>query len=169
MKPTREQVITALFNKLVAALVPSPVIDATRWTASAGAALTTNNPVGFLGRRLQTWDQANVKPAVYLGEFGQSYRWQSESLGTILLETLIFIYVDDGSDPSKVPAITMNNIQDLIDAALAPDNVDGKCTLGGLVSSCRINGEVPVAPGDLGGPGVAVLPLNILVANGDLT
>lgn len=96
------------------------------------------------------------------------YKWQSESLGTIVLEPALFIYTDDASDPNSVPSIMMNSILDAIDAAFAPDDPNGKCTLGGLVSSVRATGEVPIAPGDLGGPGISVVPLNVLVPNGDL-
>lgn len=174
MKPTRESVIAALFTKLTM-LVPDAVVtfapdDPTiPVQAVSDGALTSTKPLRTLGRRVRTFEQSGPKPAIYIGEFGNVYKWSSESLGTVTLEPALFIYIEDGSDGSKIPSITMNHILDALDLALAPDDLNGKCTLGGLVSSCRADGEVPIAPGDLGGPGVAVLPLNILVANGDLS
>jgi hypothetical protein len=52
---------------------------------------------------------------------------------------------------------------DVIDAALAPNPVTRKQTLGGLVSHVWIDGKVMKGPGDLDGDGVAVIPVKILV------
>lgn len=168
MKPSREQVMTALFNALTA-LVVSPVVGSNAFQVSAGGNPTITQPIRTLQRRVVSYSNSGPKPAIYIGEFGQAYKWQSENLGTVTLEPVLFIYTEDGSDPNSIPSVMMNNIMDAIDQALKPDDGNGKCTLGGLVSSCRSFGEVPIAPGDLSGPGVAVNPLNIKVANGDLS
>lgn len=81
---------------------------------------------------------------------------------------LAIIYTDAGSGPqaqNTIPDSILNPILDGVDAALAADNpiAPGRCTLGGLVYSCRINGKVTKAPGDKTGKGLAIVPIEIVI------
>ena len=67
------------------------------------------------------------------------------------------------SDPDATPAITNNLILDALDTALAPDSLDGCCTLGGLVAHAWIEGKVLKDPGDLDGRALMVVPVVMLV------
>lgn len=61
-------------------------------------------------------------------------------------------------------ATTMNAMFKAIDDVLLPDDdLTGKCTLGGLVSHCWIEGETRQDPGILGPQAAALLPVHILV------
>jgi hypothetical protein len=53
---------------------------------------------------------------------------------------------------------------DRLDQALAPDNLlTGRCTLGGMVYSCIMDGDVEKAPGDVTGKSLAVVPISIVL------
>jgi hypothetical protein len=101
-------------------------------------------------------------PSLCFLENGDTYQWQSENLLKIIYGVTLFVYTDVGMDPDVVPSIVMNNCLDAIDAVLVPD-YNECCTLGRLVSSVRIVGDIIKVPGDLDGKGLAVIPLQILL------
>jgi len=139
----RESIITALFT----------------FVSSATSFSTVS-------RRLQLWSSVapSDKPALFLCERADMYVRASEAVPeSVTLNLDIYIYTDAGKDQSVVPATTLNNLLDAVDAALAPDPLSGLQTLGGLVSHCWIEGKVMKDAGDLDGDGVAVIPVKILV------
>lgn len=139
---SREVIMTALFN-LVAA-------SSTFTTAS---------------RRLKLWTDvaASDKPAIFVAERGDTYTRGSDGRPAIVVyEADIFIYTNAGKDKSIVPAIALNNLIDAVDAALAPSRVNGRQSLGGLVSHCWIEGKILKDPGDLDGDVLAIIPVKIL-------
>lgn len=146
MTATREQIYTALFNKLVAA---TGVVTA--------------------ARRVQLWDQIadTAKPALFTVENSEEYQYQSENLPhKIVLNVTVLLYTAAGQDITIIPATQLNNLLDAIDAALAPDIAGanrGKQTLGGLVSHCRIEGSNPKDDGALDGNGVAIRQIKIFL------
>ena len=80
------------------------------------------------------------------------------------LTIMAIVYIDVGANANAIPDAVLNPIQDAIDAALAPDdNVRGTCTLGGLVYSAMIAGEVIAAPGDKTGKGLAIVPIDVII------
>jgi len=122
-------------------------------------------------RRIKLWDQvpAAMKPCAFLFEGGRNpYTWTNLSTPNRGYELQLFIYIDC-KDPNTVGAVQLNNIHDALDAALVPDagfgQEIGACTLGGLVHSCRIFGEVLKDPGDLDGDGLMLVPFKIVLTS----
>ena len=117
-------------------------------------------------RRLKLWSDVNAsdKPAIYLAQRPQKYVQGGGNLPQkVTLEAQIIIYTNAGKDPNVVPATQMNALVDAIDSAIGWNPVRGQQTLGGLVTSCWIEGDVFIDPGDLDGDGVAIIPVKILV------
>ena len=143
MTASRETIVAALLAKLTAAA---------SW--------------GEIGRRNR--DPNNIAapgaPALLLLKHHEHYELTGLNMpAKRTLKMLAVIYIDVGANENGVPDAILNPIQDAIDAALAPDTGQGFCTLGGLVASCKISGEVTNAPGDVTGKGLAILPIDILI------
>lgn len=144
MTPSRETIMEALLERL-------------KQIAGNG------KPVNGVYRRVRSWADSAPKPCVYIGEHSDEYSRQSENLPKASMSILLFVYTQTG-DMAAIPSKQQNEILDAIDDALKPDNPsENKCTLGGLVSHCYIDGTVVKVPGDLDGEGIAVVPINILV------
>lgn len=72
------------------------------------------------------------------------------------------VYNDVGNDENAIPASVINPLLDGLDAALMPDDpIGNRCTLGGVVYSALIEGEIKKAPGDITGKGLAVVPIEL--------
>jgi hypothetical protein len=143
MSGTREQITQALLARLTAAAA---------WGAS--------------GRRNR--DPNNIaspnEPALLLIKHHEHYERVGHNMPPRrTMNMMAIVYIDAGSDENGIPDAILNPIQDAIDAALAPDTPQGFCTLGGLVASCIIAGEVTNAPGDMTGKGLAIIPIDILI------
>jgi hypothetical protein len=88
---------------------------------------------------------------------GDFYDWKGgqTSIPIITGRADIVVYTDaHNTNPGFVPATQINDICDALDIALAPEPATRRCTLGGLVDFCRIDGEVKKVPGDLDGDGM---------------
>ncbi len=121
---------------------------------------------GEIGRRNR--DPNNIaapgSPALLLIKHHEHYEAPSLNMpARRTMNMLAVVYIDVGADENGIPDAVLNPLQDAIDAALAPDYPGAPCTLGGLVASCRISGEVTNAPGDITGKGLAILPIDILI------
>jgi hypothetical protein len=141
MTVTREQIMTALFA-----------------VVSASPAFVTKS------RRLQLWDtvSANNKPAIFMYERDDFYKGADRYLPpTVTMSVDLFIYTAPGTDSGITPISILNPLIDAIDAALKP-GLNGRQTLGGLVSHCYIDGKIMKDPGDIDGDGIAVIPVKIL-------
>ena len=80
------------------------------------------------------------------------------------MTVMAIVYIDVGSNVNAIPDSVINPIQDAIDTALLPDDsTTGRCTLGGIVFSAMIKGEVIAAPGDKTGKGLALIPIEICI------
>jgi hypothetical protein len=119
-----------------------------------------------IGRRNRDPETLDVdeSPALFLVEHSETYERTSPSLPPKrVLNVRAVIYDDVGADETAIPSTHVNNALDNLDAALAPDNaLTGACTLGGLVESVRIEGDVEKAPGDVTGKSLAVVPIKIV-------
>jgi hypothetical protein len=152
MNVSRETIMTALF-KLLQGVTFAPTSD------GATAFLTTS-------RKLKLWSDVPQQPALYMAEHAENLAYQSENLPsktTIDVDVYVYFKPSPTSDDDTAGSIYLNNILDGIDAAIAPDVVTNRQTLGGLVSHCRIDGKVLKDPGDIDGQGLAVIPIKILV------
>ena len=104
-------------------------------------------------------------PALVLIKHHEEYSRKSPSVPPVRTMTIMaIVYIDVGTNVNAITDAVINPIQDAIDAALVPDDyVNGRCTLGGLVFSAMIKGEVIAAPGDKTGKGLAILPIEIVL------
>lgn len=138
---TREDIYIALFQRL-----------------SACAEFITAS------RRMRHWSDVAPadQPALFQCEPRQIAQ-RSPGLDTVwLLPVDAYVYVNTGADRDMAPGRIMNPLLDAISAALAPDNpMTNKCTLGGLVVHCWIEGEIETDEGALGDQGVAIIPIVI--------
>jgi hypothetical protein len=151
MNVAREAIMAALIAKLQAATFSIPV----------------NGKTGFVtvSRRLKLWADTpkSQRPALFVTERHEQKNWQSETLpGKTILNVDLFAYID-ASDKNATPAIALNTVLDAIETALTPaPGESGRQTLGGLVSHCRIEGQILKDPGDLDGDGLLWAPLKIM-------
>jgi len=144
MTATREQVMTALLAKLGAAYA-----------------------FGVVGRRLRDPNNIAVtsQPALFLLKHSEHYAARGPNMPSVrTLHLLAAVYISVGQDEAAIPDAVLNPIQDAIDAALAADDPTRNfCTLGGLVQSVKIVGEVTCAPGDITGRGLAMIPIDVII------
>jgi hypothetical protein len=143
---TREAAIEALFTTLSGAYafgVATRRLDSPETIATPGA------------------------PGLGLVVHSESYKRPSPNVPParkMLVKAIIYIDASGEANANLIPDAILNPIKDAFDAALKPDNlVTGLCTLGGVVYSAIINGEVIQAPGDKTGKGLAVMPIEILL------
>jgi hypothetical protein len=115
-------------------------------------------------RRLQLWGSLSAaeKPAIFQYERDDNYRNGNNYLPIVEMNVDLYIYTAPGMDSGVTPISVLNPLIDAIDAALAPNRVTRRQTLGGLVSHCYIDGKIMKDPGDLDGDGIAVIPVKIL-------
>ena len=142
---TREQVANALFNLL----------------AGSSQFLTTS-------RRFLSEDQiaSAEKPALFLLDDDEQHT-RGKQLVPAVRETIFecLMFISSGLDPNVVPGTTLNNLIDAIDpvsGGVLKPGINGKQTLGGLVTDCYIEGKIIKAPGDIGGLGAARIPIKII-------
>ncbi len=103
-------------------------------------------------------------PALFLLEDSEIYVRPSQSLPAVrkLKVSAIFYNSVASDDYNTIPATAVNNALDQLDIQLAPDSpVYNTFTLGGLVKSVMIDGEIVKSPGDVTGDSLAVVPIQI--------
>ena len=119
-------------------------------------------------RRLKLWDEVPLasRPALFLFEgCPERYQWgASLALPIITVQADVVVYTD-AKDQTIVGASQINDICDALDAALAPDPIYKRQTLGGLVDHCRIDGETRKVPGDLDGDGMVWASILVTLPN----
>jgi hypothetical protein len=143
---SREQIISTLFQAIVA----------------AGSFVTT-------GRRLVNPEQLGpeLSPAFFLIAHEDGYD-RSKSFDLLPIRDIqlqAFLYNDVGpTNYSAIPESPINDALDMLDTLFKPDNVaTGAYTLGGLVTTCMIDGTILRASGDVTGKALAVVPIRIVL------
>lgn len=117
-------------------------------------------------RRLKHW--SDIAPAQQPAMF-QSQRTEivtrTPGLNPVWdLHLDIYLYANTGGDRDKSPAQIINPLIDAIEAALKPNPIDNKQTLGGLVQHAWIDGAIETDEGVLGDQAVAIIPVVIRTA-----
>lgn len=150
INPTREQVAVALFNKLSTLLYDENT--------------NPSGPLMTVSRRPQLWDEATNMPALYMGNPGENYRYDHDTASPafVVLDFDVFVYIKSGLDPTVIPDIELNNLMDAIEASITPYPGQNQ-TLGGIVHSAWIEGEIHRAPGYLDGRGIAIFTIKVMV------
>lgn len=132
--------------------------------------LTSSAQYNYTSRRLRMPDQmANVaKPALFQIEHKETHvKGKLITPAYRILHVDVWIYIAIGTDPNSTPITTLNTLIDAIDpdsgGVLKPSPMNGRQTLGGLVTDCYVNGEIVKVPGDIGnGMGAAIIPIEVV-------
>lgn len=143
-RASRETIMSSLFSKFEAAM---PVT----WVT--------------VTRRLKLWDDVapTLQPYLCLAEHDEEYMKRAIGQPPILVLPITFVMYLHTVDSVTPLSPTINGIMDALDTFFAPDNFNGRFTLGGLVEHCWIEGKVFKDPGDLDDQGMITVPVRILV------
>lgn len=154
---TREQIYSALFDRLTAATFATPIL-----TQST-----------FAGKARKYVDPAQIGPDQYpfLSQF-EGYPEKYERHGNRLpaireLGVRLWCWARVASgDTKEIGSTYLNIMTEAIEAALQPDTGGygdpGNFTLGGLVQWCRIEGVILRVPGDTDPTALVCIPIKIL-------
>jgi hypothetical protein len=119
-----------------------------------------------VSRRAKHWSQVNKaqQPAVFQLQKTESAHVTRGLPTRWNMKLDLFVYVTQPNETDS-PAITLNPLIDAIETALKPDAATGECTLGNLVSHCRIEGQIEIYEGvNEGRQTVAIIPIDIMTA-----
>jgi hypothetical protein len=117
-------------------------------------------------RRLKFIDEMNSPefPACFV-VWKRDIVEQEENAGEVFgMFFEVWVYVDAGGEPDIEPVKGVIAIVDKLHAALKP--VDGsRQTLGGLVYTCKIEGEIETDGGVLGAKSIAIIPIKVVTTD----
>lgn len=113
-----------------------------------------------ISRRLLHFNEVppTAQPALFVtgGNQGSTYDMRGPARWLLMAELYVYARTDGKQNPGPV----LNPLLDVIDNALAFDDVqNSKLTLGGLVEYCRIEGEVQIHEGAIGDQSIMIVPL----------
>lgn len=114
-------------------------------------------------RKLLHWNDVpiNEQPALFQIQISETPT-QEKGFPTVWeLNVKFYLYVNS---QTGYPSLLLNQYIDKIEEALKP-NSQGFQELGGLVSHCWISGGIETDEGVLGDQAVAIIPINIKIAN----
>ena len=137
------------------------------WNALA-AMLTTRlgSDVKKVSRRLKGWadtPSAN-RPAVYISQLTENPEREPGEPQRRVWNGVLTLIVNSASDTEGITSDAIDDLMDLVDAAMKPDQNSGRQTLGGLVRDCRVVGNMPIFEGDIdGGDTYAHMPIKIVM------
>jgi hypothetical protein len=100
--------------------------------------------------------------AIFQYERDDSYTNGKNHLPIVEMNVDLYIYTAPDMDSGITPISMLNPLIDAVDAALAPNPVTRRQTLGGVVSRVWIDGKIMKDLGDLDRDGIAVIPVKIL-------
>lgn len=146
---SRETVLSALFAKLSETVFTSPVSGQSAFVS--------------VSRRLRHWADVprDQRPAMFMTCHGESPTYRAENTPLYSkMSVKIFVYTDS-ADKLSVPDTDISVILDSLDISLEPGPGEQRLTLGGLVSHCRVDGEILRDPGDMDGDGLIIVPISI--------
>lgn len=118
-----------------------------------------------VSRRLVHWADvpAAAQPAMFVAQKSEDHVVLTNTPMRLRLMVNVYIYVNAGNDPNATPATQLNNILDALDAAFKIRSPSENQTLGGLVSYCRIAGNIQTDEGVLGDQAIAIVPVEMMV------
>lgn len=139
--------------------------------AKLKAATTADGKVAFkyVTRRVLLWDavKTDKRPAVVVMEPIENLKApEVDRLTEIEIPYRMMVIVDTKANidnDEKPPISVVNPLIDAIQAAFRADAYGGNQTLGGLVSSAWLDGDIHKDGGDTDGTGIALLTLKVLV------
>ena len=145
MNLPREQLYSALFTTLQTSLGTKFATISRRW-------------------RMPEQVSPESRPALFQVQTGERAKTNANGEPIIWIATVdLVIYTQGSGDEQTVPSQELNDLLDAVEAALAPPpNSDGKQTLGGKVSHCRLQGSARIVENVNGAAAMAVVPVEIL-------
>ena len=117
-------------------------------------------------RRLKHWSDVSPaqQPALFVSQRTELVT-RTPGLNPVWdLHIDVYLYANTGGDKSIAPSQILNPLIDAIEAALKPNPIDNKQTLGGLVQHAWIDGAIETDEGVLGDQAVAIIPVVIRTA-----
>lgn len=140
MFTARETIYAALFAKV-----------------SAAANFTT------ISRRLQHWADvsSSLQPALFQAQVDETAQTIPGLNTVFVLRVDLYLYANTQGDTTLSPSTILNPLIDSVLAALAPDKITNKQTLGGLVEYCVPDGKLATDEGVLGDQGVCIIPITM--------
>lgn len=122
---------------------------------------------GFVtrSRSIEMWEKvpSELQPALYQSEGRQTAEGPSLRLTKWTFHAEWTVYAHAANTSGDVVTL-LNTLVDALVVALDPGPAYDAQTLGGLVTSCRLHGEIETSEGRLGQQAVAIIPL-IIIAN----
>ena len=145
MNLPREQIYAALFTTLQSALGSKFATISRRW-------------------RMPEQVSPESRPALFQVQTGERAKTNANGEPIIWIAAVdLVIYTQGSGDEQTIPSQELNTLLDAVEAALAPPaNGDGKQTLGGFVSHCRLQGSARITENVNGSAAMAVVPVEIL-------
>jgi len=134
-------------------------IYATLFALLSGAA-----PFVTSSRRLRHWSDVGPaeQPALFVVQKSETAERKAGLPAKWRALVDVYVYAH-APDDTTAPATALNPLLDAIEAALAPQGAVQ--TLGGLAAHAWIAGRIETDEGVLGGQAVAIVPIEILVAD----
>lgn len=120
-------------------------------------------------RLLRLWSDVDsaYQPALFqtqVREMSKADRTGIPNIWTFHVLLHVYVHVGQQQDEGVSPATIMNPILDTLCDLIQPGTARGEQTLGGLVTMCRIAGEIMLDEGFFGPQGIAQIPVDIIVA-----
>ena len=145
MNIPREQIYSALFSTLQSSLGARFVTISRRW-------------------RMPEQVSPESRPALFQVQTGERAKTNANGEPIIWIAAVdLVIYTQGSGDEQTIPSQELNALLDAVESALAPPaNSDGKQTLGGKVSHCRLQGSVRITENVNGAAAMAVMPVEIV-------
>jgi hypothetical protein len=130
------------------------------------AALTQGATPAFVTatRKATTWENVapEEQPALLMRQVVEkaNYRKGLPTIWTCSTALMLYVHTGAQNDDTVIPALLLNPLVDLIEAAIKVDDFSfNTATLGGLVSHCAISGDIQYFEGTMGDEAVAVIPI----------
>ena len=119
-----------------------------------------------ISRRVRHWSDVGAaeQPALFMIQKSENAEERRPLPVKWRASVDLYLYAQ-APDELTPPATVLNPLLDALEAALAPDPVSHVQSLGGLVAHCWIAGRIQTDEGVLGGQAVAIVPVEILVAD----
>ena len=120
-------------------------------------------------RNLAHWDTVPGEdcPCLLLRQGKETARYKQGMPTVWTLSPMLWLYVRTNfqNDPNQIVGSIINPLVDAIEASIKIDDfTNHRCTLGGIVSHCAIQGTLEIIEGTMGDEAVAIIPLEIVVS-----
>lgn len=132
--------------------------------AALFALVSANASYRTTSRKLKLWSDVAPadQPALFMTQGKETADALYKQPTKWTLHASLYVYTHQNS-LDTLPSTALNNLIDAIEMALYQGPASTEQTLGGLVSHCRISGDIETDEGVLGDQAVAIIPIAIVV------